>query len=149
MANYHTLMSSMLYFKQKSHETKDTVAQLLDGYIKTNYPEAFYEPISVGYEAEPAGVWFYNEVDGFDSEQLEELVRFVMSKVSCKQPFECSFSYTCSKPRLDAFGGAALIIHEDLEDAIYISPEIVAQTILKEELKKLKDKNNDAPTDSK
>lgn len=64
-----------------------------------------------GFTAEEKsdGIWFYGE-ESIDVDHLEQAVREVIEQLEIDEPFYASWSYTCSKPRVDEFGGGAFAI---------------------------------------
>lgn len=55
------------------------------------------------------GVWFsYDE--SINPDHLEAVARDLIEELEVDKPFYASWSYTCSKPRLDEFGGGAMAI---------------------------------------
>ena len=60
-------------------------------------------------EKESNGIWFYGE-ESIDVDHLEQAVREVIEQLEIDEPFYASWSYTCSKPRVDEFGGGAFAI---------------------------------------
>ncbi len=55
------------------------------------------------------GVWFHTEESG-NPEQVEIVARALVEELKIDEPFICSWAYTCSKPRIDEFGGGALLV---------------------------------------
>jgi len=55
------------------------------------------------------GVWFHND-DHLDPDHVEEIARSLVEDLEIDEPFYCSWAYTCSKPRIDEFGGGAFVI---------------------------------------
>jgi len=56
-----------------------------------------------------AGVWIYSD-ESLDTEQVEALVRALVEELDLPGVHVGSWAYTCSKPRLDEFGGGAFAI---------------------------------------
>jgi hypothetical protein len=55
-------------------------------------------------EFDERGLWLHHD-ESIDLEQLEELVSELLDALEIDLPFICTWASTCSKPRLDAFGG--------------------------------------------
>ena len=52
------------------------------------------------------GVWFHTDDYG-NPEHVEMVARELIERLEIDKPFICSWSYTCSKPRIDEFGGGS------------------------------------------
>jgi len=55
------------------------------------------------------GVWFYSERYA-NPEHVEHLAKAIIETLKLTKPFYCSWAYTCSKPRIDEFGGGAFCV---------------------------------------
>jgi hypothetical protein len=55
------------------------------------------------------GVWFHGD-ESMDPEHVAEFARDLIEELEIDEPFYCSWAYTCSKPRVDEFGGGAFVI---------------------------------------
>jgi hypothetical protein len=53
------------------------------------------------------GLWMH-ESESFDPEVVELFVRRLVDELEIDKPFFCSWASTCSKPRIDEFGGGAM-----------------------------------------
>ena len=60
-------------------------------------------------EVEPTGVWFHAEESG-NTDHVETIARALVEELEIDEPFACSWAYTCSSPRVDEFGGGAMVI---------------------------------------
>ena len=60
-------------------------------------------------EVDEAGVWFHEE-ETLNPDHVELIARELVEKLKIDEPFYCSWAYTCSKPRIDEFGGGAFVI---------------------------------------
>jgi len=67
-----------------------------------------YTDIYVGtsLEIEPKGVWFYAE-EGGEPDVVIAMVQVLQDHFEDDRPYVFSWAYTCSKMRLDEFGGGA------------------------------------------
>jgi hypothetical protein len=61
------------------------------------------------------GVWFHSPDGSFYPEHVEVVARALIEELELDDPFICSWAYTCSKPRIDEFGGGAFIIERGKE----------------------------------
>jgi hypothetical protein len=60
-------------------------------------------------ELEKGGVWFHGD-ESINPEHVAEIARALVEELELDKPFYCSWAYTCSKPRIDEFGGGAFVI---------------------------------------
>ena len=65
-------------------------------------------------EVEPKGVWFHAEESG-NTDHVEAIARALVEKLEIDEPFCCSWAYTCSSPRIDEFGGGAMVVRRGHE----------------------------------
>ena len=65
-------------------------------------------------EVESDGVWFHVEESG-NTDHVEAIARALVEELEIDEPFVCSWAYTCSSPRVDEFGGGALLIRRGCE----------------------------------
>jgi len=105
MANNYCQSSSMLSVPKaklaKAREVVDTVKQSLedgaDGYC------------GCLVDVEDEGVWFHTD-ESINTDHVEIIARQLIEELKLDKPFYCSWAYTCSKPRIDEFGGGAFVI---------------------------------------
>ena len=66
------------------------------------------------WEVERDGIWFHHD-ESADPDHVAEIARAVIEELELDEPFYCSWAYTCSKPRIDEFGGGAFVIKRGKE----------------------------------
>ena len=79
------------------------------------------------------GVWFYTEESG-NTDHVEAIARALVEELELDEPFVCAWAYTCSKPRINEFGGGALLIRRGC-DTIWIDAHSCAIAADKERLR--------------
>lgn len=91
----------------------------------------------VGYNAEleSDGAWIYSE-EYLNANQAEKLMRALVDELNLKGIHICSWSYTCSKPRIGEFGGGAFAVQKG-RDTVWIdaASEVLRLAELNEEVK--------------
>jgi len=60
-------------------------------------------------EVEKTGVWFHGD-ENINPEHVAEVARALIEELEIDSKFTCSWAYSCSKPRIDEFGGGAFCI---------------------------------------
>ena len=65
-------------------------------------------------EVENEGVWFHVEESG-NTDHVEAIARALVEELELDEPFVCSWAYTCSSPRVDEFGGGAMVVRRGHE----------------------------------
>ena len=65
-------------------------------------------------EIKQRGVWFHGAESG-DPDRAEAIARALVEELEIDEPFQCTWAYTCSKPRIDKFGGGALVVRRGRE----------------------------------
>lgn len=110
MANNYTLSSTMLTLpKSKLAAAKKIIARECK---KLEAGEAGYVGASVVVEAD--GVWIsHNET--CDIEHVIQLFQALLDGLKIDEPLVVSFAFECSKPRLDEFGGVAVVVQRGKE----------------------------------
>jgi hypothetical protein len=51
-----------------------------------------------------------NGDESINPDHVEQIARALIEELELDKPFYCSWAYTCSKPRIDEFGGGAFAI---------------------------------------
>lgn len=87
-------------------------------------------------EIAPDGVWIYNQQENFDPYGAEILVRKLVEELDLSGVHVVSWAYTCTKPRIDHFGGSAFAVKKGC-DTLWIDAgdEARKQALLLEEKK--------------
>lgn len=104
MANNYTLTSSMLPIP--AEKMKLAVAVCEDAELELTDLDGY---CGIDWRAEENGIWFYDD-ESATIEHLEYMAGAVIEALEIDEPFYCSWAYTCSKPRIDEFGGGAFAI---------------------------------------
>lgn len=107
MADYFTHFSCLL-----DVGTPDNAARALDLYNALSEEGASGEPPSEGFllsiqpEHGGAQLWMRDDVTG-DPERLIQFVKICAKAFGLTGPWGFQYATTCSRPRIDAFGGGA------------------------------------------
>lgn len=59
---------------------------------------------------EEDGLWIYDDGENINTEHVAILAQVLLDELEIDEPFIFSWSYTCSKPRVDEFGGGACAV---------------------------------------
>ena len=129
MADYYTMFSTTI-----SYQTEDQRDWLLDklgsGVIDDNDGES-YPVCDIVDEPGDQAIWVYENEGGGDLDALFDIVAEFQKLFSIETPWHISWANTCSKPRLEAFGGGAVFIHKG--ELAYMSTDSwIAQKYKKE-----------------
>lgn len=125
MADYFTTFSFEISKKDVDFSLED-IAQLIDAYREREYDklptwykdklsiddfgeDTVEEYMNIGYKLEDEYLWIYSE-EYPNIDALVSIINSVMKHYNSNKyvSFECA--YTCSKLRLDGFGGGAVFI---------------------------------------
>lgn len=65
-----------------------------------------------GFQAvlEEGGLWICDDGENINTEHVAILAQVLLDELEIDEPFIFSWSYTCSKPRVDEFGGGACAV---------------------------------------
>jgi len=77
-----------------------------------------YYGFDADWDEHGPGVWIRHD-ESLDVEHAVYLVQRLMKEFSVQEPFAFCWAATCSKPRLDEFGGGAVVVTQD--DAHYMN----------------------------
>lgn len=67
-----------------------------------------WEPFGAEVDIEEGGIWIHG--DEINPDDIANLVLEILETLEIDKPFVFSWSYTCSKPRIDEFGGGACAV---------------------------------------
>ena len=132
MANNYSEMSAIVEIPE---EKMDSAYEIWENIIdKYEHYSGEYEPgecHGFQYEINRSGIWLYGE-ESVDIESLSECVQALLDEAGIAIPFFASWSYGCSKPRVDEFGGGAMCLRRDKPPVILDAMSYV-QNIIREE----------------
>lgn len=117
MANNYCESSSKIPFPKDKYDQAqaivDRVIQEIEQEVKRDRDMSVEDgddnPAGFGHEVETDGVWIYGE-ESFDEGRAEQLVKALVEELELDGVFVVSWAYTCSKLRLDEFGGGAFAV---------------------------------------
>ena len=110
MANNYCESSSKLVIEDSKKLAKAN--KIIDRVSKKIEEREDY--LGVVVDVEDGGVWFHYD-ESITPEHVEEIAKALIEELEINEPFYCSWSYTCSKPRIDEFGGGAFVIQRGKE----------------------------------
>ena len=110
MANNYCQSSSKLWLSPEQIEPARTIIKQIEDDID-NEDDAFLE---VDITIETDGIWFYAE-ESINPDQVARFAQALLDGLEIDKPFIFSWAYTCSKPRLDEFGGGACKVRRNRE----------------------------------
>lgn len=102
MADYFSQFSTTLAL-----HTKENVAKALEIATFSLHEDELKYLFNVE-EHNDTSIWLYAN-DDFDMENVEEFIKELCTAVTLKGKWGFTYSYSCSKPRLDEFGGGAVV----------------------------------------
>lgn len=106
MANNYCEASSFLEIPEDKIEKAQ---EIIDRVEKELEEDEDYGYCGCQAELEKGGVWFHGD-ESVDVNHVEDIARALVEELELDKPFYCSWAYTCSKPRIDEFGGGAFVI---------------------------------------
>ena len=130
MANNYQDTSSFLKLDEKHIEQAKVVIERCQQELMDD-PDYGY--CGVEAEVEKDGVWLYSE-EWVNTDHLQYVARALLDEFEIDEPFIASWSYTCSKPRIDEFGGGAMVVQRGYKtywcDAMCAAQEAVRDKTL-------------------
>jgi hypothetical protein len=110
MANNYLESSSFL----KLPEEKIEQAKVIVDRVIKELEESEEEYCGCNVKVESEGVWFGGD-EYCNVEHVEQIAKALVEELEIDEPFFCSWAYTCSKPRVDEFGGGAFVVQRGKE----------------------------------
>lgn len=86
---------------------------------------------------EDDGVWFHAD-ESINVGHMEYIARQLIEELEINEPFYASWSFQCSKPRIDEFGGGAFVIQRGFETLYVDAMGAVHDAVKRGKLKPLK-----------
>jgi len=88
------------------------------------------EDCGVVATVESDGVWFHAD-ESINPEHVACIAQALLDELKIDEPFTFSWAYTCSKPRIDEFGGGACSVKRG-EEPFYVDAMSLAEAHFKE-----------------
>jgi hypothetical protein len=126
MANNYVQSSSFIPF---APEQKAAAYAIIER-AKAEILEEFDEPAEFSATVDDDGVWFSDDGEWVNPEHLERAVRSLVNGLWLEGVFVCSWACTCSKKRIDEFGGGAFAVARGM-DAVWIDAATEAERQMK------------------
>ena len=124
MANNYCESSSFVNVPaDKIDQAKQIVARI-ETELEDDADEGY---VGFAAEIEKEGVWIHAD-ESINPDHVERLVSALVVELDLPGIHVCSWSYTCSKPRIDEFGGGAFAVQKG-RDAVWIDAASEAQRI--------------------
>lgn len=83
--------------------------EIVDRAVKRIEEESEEEYCGCQVKVEEDGVWFHAD-ESINLEHVEIIAKALVNELEIDAPFYCSWAFTCSKPRIDEFGGGAFVV---------------------------------------
>lgn len=108
MANNYTETSAFLDIPEDKRERAEAVLAEARKLVEDDDPDM---PgwCECETELEKSGIWFYS-YESVNPDHAEVIARHVIETLEIDEPFYMAWSHTCSKPRIDEFGGGAFVV---------------------------------------
>jgi len=126
MANNYMQSSSFIPFAPEQKAAANAIIER----VETEILEEFDEPAGFHATVEDAGIWFSDDGECINPEHLERAVFALVDELNLEGVFVCSWAYTCSKPRIDEFGGGAFAVAKG-QDTVWIDASAEAERQMK------------------
>jgi hypothetical protein len=113
MANNYAQFSCLLPLTpEQTNYAKNLLTQMEDDDTERNHRRTTQRRyVYFQHNAESDGYWFHSDESG-DPEQLALFIHHLIEKFDLP-PFGFDWAFTCSKPRIDEFGGGAVWITKE------------------------------------
>lgn len=124
MANYYTHFSFVVPFEVQSEMASKLLVQRLVGELGVLIQDAIDQdgndlfamndiPYGLSVEAEGTDVWIHDDAGEGCIEPAVTAVRWLLDKPGAPGAVGFEWANTCSKPRVDGFGGGAVLVTRD------------------------------------
>ena len=132
MANHYSEMSAIVRIpEEKMDSAYDIWKTIIENY---EHYSGEYEPgeyHGFQYQMDRSGIWIYHE-EYIDVDSVLECVQQFLDEAEIDIPFFASWSYGCSKPRVDEFGGGAMCLRRN-KPSVIIDAMSYVQNLIREE----------------
>lgn len=120
MANNYVESSSFLKLNDEQLKKAKEIIDRCEAELEQDKNEDWSTGGYVGVDSkiESDGVWFSGE-ESVNIDHMEYIAKALVEELNVEDPFFASWSYTCSKPRIDEFGGGAMCIMKG-KDTIWV-----------------------------
>jgi hypothetical protein len=127
MANNYTQSSSVLEIPADKLEQAILIVERTESELE-------HADECVGFEAsfEGCSLWIRDDGESFNPDHVVDLVQTLLDELQIDEPFVCSWAYTCSKPRVDEFGGGACAVRRG-KKPIWCDARDMTETQLEQE----------------
>lgn len=105
MANNYTLSSSFLQLEETELEKAKTIVPRLESELEPD-ENGDVDSFSEYLAWEDDGLWI-RHTESISLEAVVAVIQVLLDELEIDEPFEFSWAYTCSAPRIDEFGGGA------------------------------------------
>jgi hypothetical protein len=111
MANNYCESSSLFSFPVEKQKQAEKIVEAVNKSLEEDEDEGY-----VGYKAdfEEDGLWIRHD-ESITPVHVVQLIQALLDGLEIDEPFVFSWSYTCSKPRIDEFGGGACALKRGKE----------------------------------
>ena len=111
MANNYTDSSSWLDIPADKVDAANAIIERVIAKLEADEATCGYCVCAADIEkhVDQYGVWFHGD-ESVDPEHVEMIARALVEELDLPGPFYCSWANTCSKPRVDEFGGGAFVL---------------------------------------
>jgi hypothetical protein len=123
MANYYCEGSSVLPVPEEKREEAQKIIDRCVASLENDNDEGY---VGCAVSLEREGVWFHSD-ESYNTDHVEYIARELINELEIDEPFYCSWTYACSKPRIDAFGGGAFVIKRGYETYYADAASMVAE----------------------
>jgi Fe-S oxidoreductase len=117
MANNYCQYSAALQIpKGREEEAEKIAARVAEELEKEDYCGTDWAVEDKG--TEQPYVWFSAEESG-NPDHAESIAKAIVDEMKLDEPFVLSWANTCSKPRIDEFGGGAFVVRRG-KDTVWV-----------------------------
>ena len=124
MANFYCESSSFIQVPADKIEQAKQIVARIEAELENDADEGY---VGFNAELEKEGVWIHSD-ESITPEHMERLVSALVDELYLPGVHVCSWSYTCSKPRIGAFGGGAFAVQKG-RDTVWIDADLEARRI--------------------
>jgi hypothetical protein len=126
MANNYVQSSSFIPFAPEQKAAAYAIIERVKAEILEEFDESAEFSAAVG----DGGVWFSDDGEWVNPEHLERAVFALVVELNLEGVFVCSWACTCSKKRIDEFGGGAFAVARG-QETIWIDAATEAERQMK------------------
>lgn len=135
MANNYCQCSAQMSIPKGKADQAQAIVDRITKELEEDESEGY---VGIDVEVEEGGVWFCHG-EYANNDHIEMIAKALVEELEIDEPFYCSWSYSCSKMRIDEFGGGAMKVQRGKDTVWVDAMSYIHDTQISDKERELKD----------